>query len=518
MKKNDQLQPSQHIRVLILDDQEMWQETTRINCESIFNEINNDSTSESTNSFVQYFVCDSPEQALKVLSDSTIHILFLDKDLGTSADGRKINGVDLIPKFKAIQPFCQILMLTADTSHNDIAKAMKNGASDYLLKGSSEEYQAHRHEVIKRALAYYLKEVEYTKNETHQVNKTHLKFICSSPAMQRFDNKLIAVSESNRPVLLLGKTGLGKTAAARRINELSAVHFEQNKRPFVQINIGATEKSMIDSLLFGTEPGAYTGASSKTKAGLLDLARNGDIFLDEIGEASLDLQIKLLKVIEEKEYYRVGGNLPIKTNARFIFATNQNLQEMISSGRFREDLYMRISVFEENLPLLKERKSDLPEIIKEFLSAASREFPKKQIRYEDLPEDLIKHLTRDDIPGNIRGIENDICRIVAHATTNELGIPDFKSWKKILGFSGSSLSQSDNFLSYKKIMNAKFEFKENSFPGLWALTQGLERKIFEEIKSQGITANEAAKILKISRNTVLTRMKEFGLSGKETIT
>lgn len=503
------------VNILILDDQEMWQETTRVNCELIFEEIRSKNPNSKMMASAQYFACGTIEEACRILSDNVVHILFLDKDLGTSADGKRLNGVDFVSHLKAIQPFCQILVLTADTSPQDIARAIRNGASDYLLKGADENFRSYRHEVIKRALEYYSRDVAQTKSDSKQPLQTHSKFICGAPAMQRFNNKLIAVSESNRPALLLGLTGLGKGAAARRINELSRRHLSQDKRPFVQINIGGTDKSMAESILFGTEPGAFTGAHNKTKAGLFDLAKNGDLFLDEIGDASPELQLKILKVIEEKEYYRVGGNMPIKTNARFIFATNRNLQDQISKGNFREDLYMRISVFEEALPTLKERKSDLPEIIRELLSIALLEFPKKKIRFDDFPADLVRHLTRDEIPGNIRGIENDIWRLAAHTAVDELGKPDFRNWKRDLGLAPSAQAGSDGVLSYKKIMMSKFELNENSFPGLWELTQGIERKVFEELKLQGVTANEAARILKISRNTVLTRMKEFGLSSRE---
>lgn len=501
------------INVLILDDQRMWLETTQVNCEAIFAEVKRESESFSSESKVEYFLCQTVDEATAILSETLIHILFLDKDLGESSDGKKITGVDQIAKFKSIQPFCQILMLTADSSPTDIARAFRSGASDYLLKSTDQNLKEYRHEVIKRALEYFSRDVSQAKSISKPSNRIYSRFVATSPAMQRFENKLTAVSESRRPVLLLGDSGLGKGAAARRINELSAEHFSQESRPFVQLNIGSTDKAMSESILFGTEPGAFTGAHSRTKAGLLDLARNGDIFLDEIGDASPDLQLKLLKVIEEKEYYRVGGNTPIKTNARFILATNRNLRELVDGGLFRQDLYMRISVFEETLPALRERKSDLPEIVRGFLEHALFEYPKKKIRFEDFTPEMVKYFSRDEIPGNIRGIENDIFRLVAHTPVDEIGKPDFRNWRKTLAINGAV--NVEGVLTYKKVMASKFDLHESAFPGLRKLTEGIEQRIFEDLKNSGASVNEIVKITKISRNTVLERMKRYGLSTRE---
>ena len=140
------------VNILILDDQEMWQETTRVNCELIFEEIRSKNPNSKMMASAQYFACGTIEEACRILSDNVVHILFLDKDLGTSADGKRLNGVDFVSHLKAIQPFCQILVLTADTSPQDIARAIRNGASDYLLKGADENFRSYRHEVIKRAL------------------------------------------------------------------------------------------------------------------------------------------------------------------------------------------------------------------------------------------------------------------------------------------------------------------------------------------------------------------------------
>lgn len=282
----------------------------------------------------------------------------------------------------------------------------------------------------------------------------------------------------------------------------------------MQINIGATEKTLVDSILFGTEPGAFTDASKHTKPGLLDAARDGDIFIDEIGDASLELQLKLLKVVEEKEFYRVGGSKPIKTNARFIFATNRDLQALIKESKFREDFYMRISVFEETLPPLSERKEDIPYIVQGFLEAACASAKNKNVQLEDLPDDLMNYFSRDEIPGNIRGIENDVERLVAHIPYDEFGKPQMQNWKKALGLNGLNQPRKSQVLSVEQLLNAKTNFLDKNFPGLWELNQIVEKRVLEEVNAKGLSLEQAAKVLKVSVNTVLARKKQY-LKSKE---
>lgn len=505
------------IHILILDDQPMWQVTTKEMCTDILLSIfSNDSTDLKKNK-AQFFIASTVDQAKEILNENQIHLFLLDKDLGVDKSGQKISGVDHIQEFKSIQPFCQILMLTADNAVKDIAQAMRNGASDYLFKNDDDGQKEYRLEIIKKVLALHADQISKAKQVMTVNRGLYSNYVCKSPAMQRLDNKLLAVSESTRPILLLGATGLGKGAVARRISDLRKKSSEKPTREFVQLNIGSTEKNLVESLLFGTEPGAFTDASKQTKAGLLDIARDGDIFLDEIGDASLDLQLKLLKAVEEKEYYRVGGNKPIKTNARFIFATNKDIHSLIADGKFREDFYMRISVFEETLPPLNERKQDVPLIVDGFLQNACANFKNKKMTIEDFPDDLMQYFFRDEIHGNIRGIENDVERLVAHAIYDETGKPELQSWKKILGQSAQNYSRKPQVLTVDQLLNAKTHFLDKNFPGMWEITQILEKRILEEIEEKGLSIEQAAKVLKVSANTVWSRKKQFSAQSKERI-
>ena len=498
------------IGILILDDQPMWQVTTEEICKEILQSLFEDKDkNKKVSSLANFFVASNVKRAREILLESEVHLLLLDKDLGVDKDKKKISGIDYIQDFKSIQPFCQILMLTADNSVKDIAQAMRNGASDYLFKNNEDGQKEYQLEVIKKALALHKDQVERTKHLVATQRGLYSNYVCKSLSMQRFDNRLTAISESPRAALLLGATGLGKGAAARRISELTRQYLNQSSREFVQLNIASTEKNLVESILFGTEPGAFTDASRQTKAGLLDLARDGDIFLDEIGDASPDMQLKLLKVIEEKEFYRVGGNRAIKTNARFIFATNRDVSALISQNQFREDLYMRISIFEESLPPLNERKEDIPDIIQGFLEAACSESKNKNINLHDFPEDLMNYFLRDEIPGNIRGIENDIERLVAHTKVDEIGRPQLQHWKKALSQQGQNYTKKASVISVEQLQNAKTNFLGKDFPGLWELTQILEKRVLEEVDAKGLSLEQASKLLKVSINTVWSRKKQF---------
>ena len=416
------------LHIGVLDDQPMWRTTTVTLCSDILTGFAAEK-GKSINEIAKFHLAANVDEATDLLNNQRIHLLFLDKDLGVDSEKNKISGINFIQQFKSIQPFCQVIMLTADNSLRDMAQAFRNGASDYLFKSNDSEQREYRTEVIKKALSTYVDEINRTKSLLGVPGKMYSNYVCRSVAMQRFDKRLTAMSESSRSALIIGPTGSGKGEAARRVNELTRIFLGQEKRSFIQINIGGAEKSLAESILFGTEPGAYTDAAKQTKAGLLDLARDGDLFFDEIGDLSLDLQLKLLKVIEEKEYYRVGGNKPVKTNARFIFATNRDLQAMIAAKQFREDFYMRISVFEEALPSLNDRKDDVPQMIEGFLQSACTEAKKKIVSVEDFPADLMKYFLREDITGSIRGIENDVQRLIAHSKYDENGRPDLLQWK-----------------------------------------------------------------------------------------
>lgn len=500
--------PKEQIQILIVDDEEHQRLATRTNCEELFSAFG-----QKENVAIEITELGSPEDAFDLFSINRFHIILLDKDLG-EINGKKISGMDFIQAFHELQPWAQVIILTADESFIEIAKAIRLGASDYLLKSSDSEYAIYRNTVIVEALKRARLELLEIK-ERGKKTDIYSDFACRSPSMQFFDQKLKAVAESSWPILLLGDSGLGKGSAARRINQYRRELFKNPDRPFININIAALNNELAQSELFGHEPNAFTGASNRTKPGLIDAAAGGDIFLDEIGDASLEMQLKLLKVVEEKTYTRVGGRREIATDARFIFATNKNINELVEKGLFRADLYMRISAFELQIPKLSERKEDLPEIIRHMIKRALKDMPNKIIYYEQFPQDLLDYLTRDHIQGNIRGIENDVLRLLTYAQPDSTGQLHLKEWKSILGVEPRIIRKKspvviNETLDLTTFRGIETNLLSESAVGLKDLRDLFEKKLVEEaMKKNNHNLRLAALNLKIASSHLHTKMKQF---------
>lgn len=496
-------QPKTSLSILIIDDSQADRTANSIECKRIFKTIPE----------VELHIEESAtiDNAFDKASETTFNIILLDKDLGTGSDKKKISGLDYIQSLKTLQPHAQIFMITADERYEDILSAMKLGASDYFLKSSDQTKIEYRSVMLKRAFERSISEINETLAKT-TLNKTGIysEFISQAPVMQMLDQKLKAIAESSRPILILGATGLGKGAAARRINKFRSDFLKQSSRAFVNINIGAMSDTLAQSELFGQDAYSFTGSGSKVKPGLLDMAKGGDIFLDEVGDASAELQLKLLKVIEEKQFMRVGGRQPIQTTARFIFATNKNIRELVRTGKFREDLYMRMQAFEIEIPTLEDRKEDLPAIIEVCLRNALADVKHKNITMNDFPEDLMRYLMRDNIPGNIRGIENDITKLVSFIPMDSQGKPIMKEWKNILGASVTA-KRNRSKLSLDDLLSTDTDLVNNNFPGYKQAQQIFEKKMIEEILDKTGNMIKAAKRLKIAKSTLSIKMKHLNI-------
>lgn len=495
------------VRILIIDDDDLSRANARLLCEDLIQKI--EAEDGKQNYSLTIVDVSTIEDGIEALAENPVHIIFLDKDLGLRADGSAIDGIDHIKELLAVQPFSKILVNTGDTSYREVTRAMREGATDSFMKNSAPDFIEYREAVVKKALNLSHDDLKRARIENKKTTGLYSNFVCESPAMQRFEEKMMAMAESSRPVLLGGATGLGKGAGARRLNQLRAKHLAQKDRPFIQEKIGGMQDALVQSTLFGTELGGFTDASKETKHGLIDLATDGDIFLDEIGDTSLNIQKKLLKVVEERRYMRVGGRVAIKTNARFIFATNKNLKELVAKGLFREDLYRRISAFEENIPSLEERKSDLPGIIEGFIKNSLEDHPAKRIELSDLPTDLLAYLTRDEIPGNIRGIENDVTRLIAYVPVDGAGRPNFKDWRKILGFESRSVAgkKSLSVLELKHFTSLETNFLTKDFPGLKEAKAIFERKLLLEATHKYPNLTDTARVLGISKAGAHVKMK-----------
>ena len=336
------------------------------------------------------------KEGLQVITKQCFDVIFCDVKL---PDG---NGVDMIAEVKKKQPDTEIILLTAYGNIKDGVQAMKNGAFDYITKGDDNDKiipLLHR-ALEKGALKQRIQQLE--KQVTHQY--TFQNILGESTAIKNAVELAEKVSATDATVLLLGETGTGKEVFANAIH----CHSKRAGKSFVALNCSAFSKELLESEIFGHKAGAFTGAV-KEKKGLIEEANGGTIFLDEIGEMPVELQAKLLRVLESGEFIKVGDTKTIKVNVRIISATNRNLEEEIKKGHFREDLYYRLNVFCILLPSLKERKKDIALLTKHFVNFFSLKMNKKIVRIE---ESFITHLEQHNWKGNIRELKNVIERAV----------------------------------------------------------------------------------------------------------
>ncbi|NIQ37161.1 MAG: response regulator [Proteobacteria bacterium] len=330
----------------------------------------------------------------------------------------KMDGIETLVGLKEISPETVALMITAYASTDTAVQAMKQGAYDYITKPFKiEEIKM----TIQKALEKKSLETENTLLK--QVVKDRYKWgniIGKSEKMQEIYELVKKVSPTKSNVLLSGESGTGKELVAK------AIHYNspRKNRPFVILNCGAIPENLLESELFGHMKGAFTGAISN-KHGLFEAADKGTIFLDEIGELPLSMQVKLLRVIQDREFTRVGGTEPIRVDVRIISATNKDIEDAVRKGEFREDLFYRLNVIQLRLPNLRERKDDIPLLAQNFLHLFSAELD-KDIR--QISPEAMRILMNYDYPGNVRELQNMIERAVALEGSNILSVENLASY------------------------------------------------------------------------------------------
>lgn len=324
------------------------------------------------------------------------------------------NGVELVKKIKARAPQTEVILLTAYGNIPDGVQAIKNGAFDYITKGDDNNRII---PLLNRAIEKVTLHKRVQQLEKQLGNKYSFdSVIGQAEAIQRailFGKK---VAPTDATVLITGETGTGKEVFARAIHEAG----DRKNKNFVAINCAAFSRDLLEGALFGHRAGSFTGAV-KDQPGLLEEAHNGTLFLDEIGEIAIDLQAKLLRVLESGEFIKIGETKPTKISLRLLAATNRNLLKEIETGQFREDLYYRISTFKIDLPALRERKKDIRELAIFYLRMFAQKTNRKELRFS--PE-AFKALEQYRWPGNIRELKNSIERCVILAQGDELQVSD----------------------------------------------------------------------------------------------
>lgn len=355
----------------------------------------------------QVSCAENGKDAIKKLEQNQYDLLLCDIKLGD------ITGLDVLKACKKKDKNTTVIMISAYATTETAVEAMNEGAYDYVPKPFDNDELKY---AIKKALD--LKTIEHEKEILDDELKKNMHFgtiVGNSPGMLHIYDMVRQVSKTRTNILITGESGTGKELIARAIHEQSS----RRDEPFVTINCGGIPEALLESELFGHKKGSFTGAAFEKK-GLFEMAHKGTIFLDEIAELSLSLQVKLLRAVQERVIKPVGGNEDISVDIRIISATNKKLDQEVIAGRFREDLFYRLNVIEIKVPPLKERKSDIRALAQHFLEKYSHQMGKEMAKVSSYAIDL---LNKYDFPGNIRELENLIERSVALSNTNIL-LPD----------------------------------------------------------------------------------------------
>jgi two-component system, NtrC family, nitrogen regulation response regulator GlnG len=326
----------------------------------------------------------SPKEVVKALEDDAPQVLVSDIRMPGGS------GIELLAQVKQRHPGLPVIIMTAYSDLDSAVSAFQGGAFEYLPKPFDVNAAV---ELIRRAVQESLRE---EVNDAAPVQAPEM--LGQAPAMQDVFRAIGRLSQSNVTVMITGESGTGKELVARALHK----HSPRSGGPFVAINTAAIPKDLLESELFGHERGAFTGAQA-TRRGRFEQADGGTLFLDEIGDMPFDLQTRLLRVLSDGQFYRVGGHSPLKSNVRVIAATHQNLEERVRQGAFREDLFHRLNVIRLRLPALRERREDIPMLTRLFLSKSARELGVDAKRITD---EALSRLAAFDFPGNVRQLEN----------------------------------------------------------------------------------------------------------------
>lgn len=422
-----------------------------------------------------YEVCQAGDcrTALKQLEFQSPDVVLCDVFL---PDG---NGVDLVSSVKKTALNVEIILLTAHGNIPDGVQAIKNGAFDYITKGDDNNkiIPLVSRAVEKARMNVRLEKLEKKVGHTYSFDSV----LGDSKALKDAVSLAQKVSETDVPVLLTGETGTGKEVFAQ------AIHYNSKraKQNFVAVNCSSFSKELLESEMFGHKAGSFTGAL-KDKKGLFEEADNGTIFLDEIGEMAFELQAKLLRILETGEYIKIGDTKPTRVNVRVVAATNRNLPEEITAGRFREDLFYRLSVFQIHLPPLRERAGDVRILAKAFV----KDFSVRLARpVTEITPAFLEALEQQPWKGNIRELRNVIERSLIVCESERLDVADLPL----------------------DIQNTHYEQSDETTPGSFELSAMERRHIARVLEYTKGNKTEAARLLKIGLTTLYRKIEEYGL-------
>ncbi len=444
--------------ILIIDDEE----AIRDSCSQVFHK-EGFTVKEAENG----------KLGLDLFKEEFFHVVLLDLKLPG------IDGMEVLKKIKEEAPETPVIIMTAYASIESAVQAMKSGAFDYITKPFSPlELRV----ITKKALGSrrILMENLYLRTELEAKSEFETVVGKSTPLKKILD-VVKRVSPTESTILITGESGTGKELIAREIH----YHSPRRSGPFVAVDCGALVESLFESELFGHVKGSFTGAY-ETKHGRFEVANGGTIFFDEISNISLNIQANLLRVIQEREVIRVGSSKPIKVDIRIIAATNENLADAVRQGKFREDLFYRLSVVPIHIPPLRERKEDIPLLVEHFLQKYNKRAKKQIISVSD---QVINLLMEYDWPGNIRELQNTIERAVVLSKGNEI--------------------ETENLLYHGISVRAEFGYSnERGFRTLEEIEKDYIRTV---LQAQSGNKGKTSEILGIDRKTLWTKIKKYNL-------
>jgi len=445
-------------KILVVDD------------ESIIRESLRDWLSDAGH---QVLVAENGPQALEIVEKDKPGIAIVDLVMPG------MNGIELLKKAREVSSGIEVIIITAYASIPTAIAAIREGAYDYIEKPFSPE----KVELLIGKLVEHQGLIEENVLLHQRLEKQYRfeNIIAKSAKMQQIIELIKVVAKSNATVLITGESGTGKELVARAMHSQSY----RKGKPFVPVSCAALPESLLESELFGHEKGAFTGAHAQRK-GKFEFANRGTLFLDEIGEMSANIQVHLLRVLEEKELTRVGGNELIRVDVRVISATNKDVKKAVASGQFREDLYYRLNVVTIELPPLRERKEDIPILAQHFLKKFALE---NQKEISGFSPEVTDFLLKYQWPGNVRELENTIERAVILAQNSDVKIADL-------------LQKNSPLVNLTLTGKSLREIERNH--------------ILNILKETGGNYSEAARILAVSRATLYNKTKIYDLSVKKT--
>jgi DNA-binding NtrC family response regulator len=426
--------------------------------------------------FTTYSAGDA-ETGLKLLRENPVDLVLTDLKLPG------MNGLEFLQAVKHQNAALPVIVMTAFGSVETAVEAMKAGASDYVLKPFS---LAEMRMVVRKELDVRdLREENRSLREALGKKYAHPNVVARSPKMQEVLATVEQVAPTNSTVLLGGESGVGKDLIARAIHEKS----RRASGPFLKINSTAIPENLLESELFGYEKGAFTGAVA-SKPGKFELADKGTLFLDEIGDVPPVTQVKLLRVLQEREFERLGGTRTVKVDVRLVAATNRDLRAALEQGTFREDLYYRLNVVPIDIAPLRERKEDIPDLVKLFISRFSGDSGKP---VEDISPEAMRTLVNYHWPGNVRELQNIIERGCALAKSTVLGIDDIHLDTRPT-----------------KASNGAAGF----LPEGMTLDQWEDELVQEALRRANGNKSQAARLLGLSRNALRYRLSKIGIADE----